>query len=247
MIEPTMHHDYFAEKSFSHDWTSTHIPKWQRLFKAIKNRDLEILEIGSFEGLSAVFFLSFFKRSKICCVDTFAGSKEHVTSGSEYEADMSSVESRFDKNLAPFGSRLEKLKGLSIEILPKLRREGRTFGLVYVDGDHQAASSFADASLAWQILETGGIMILDDYVWMPDRPAADRPQAGIDAFLGSIEGQFEELRRGYQIIIRKTPSQARLAGSDLFGSRPQEIMTGGAVELTLAGRLRAALKKFGKR
>jgi hypothetical protein len=90
-------------------------------------------------------------------------------------------------------------------------------------------------------------MILDDYLWMPDRPAADRPQAGIDAFVGSIEGQFEELWRGYQIIIRKTPSQARLAGSDLFGSRPREIMAGGAVELTLAGRLRAALKKFGKR
>lgn len=202
-----MSQDYFAEKKFSHDWTSPHIPKWERLFKRMKNRKIEILEIGSFEGLSAIFFLSFFERSKITCVDTFAGNKEHLTSGSQYEADMNSVESRFDDNLAPFGSRLEKLKGLSIEVLPRLRRESRTFGLVYVDGDHRAANSFADASLAWQVLEPGGIMVLDDYLWMPDEPVEDRPKAGIDAFLGSIEGQFQDVHRGYQLVIRKARSR----------------------------------------
>lgn len=231
-----MRRDYFAGKTFSHDWTSMNIRKWERLFRGINRKQIEILEIGSFEGLSAVFFLSFFKRSRITCIDTFAGSIEHLTDGSEYEADMDLVETRFDQNLAPFGNRLEKLKGLSIEILPRLRRDGRIFGLVYVDGDHHAANCFADAALSWQMLETGGTMVLDDYGWMPDEPAGDSPKAGIDAFLLSVEGQFEEMHRAYQIIIRKTRSQARTAGEALAGNPP---------ELGPLARLRRALGKLG--
>ncbi|WP_185970217.1 MULTISPECIES: class I SAM-dependent methyltransferase [unclassified Mesorhizobium] len=235
-----MRRDYFAGKTFSHDWASMHIPKWERLFKGIIRKQVEILEIGSFEGLSAVFFLTFFKRSTITCVDTFAGSVEHLSDGSQYEADMDFVEARFDRNLAPFGARLEKRKGLSIEILPKLRREGRAFGLVYVDGDHHAANCFADASLAWQMLETDGVMILDDYRWMPDRPAGDRPRAGIDAFLGSIEGQFEEVHRSYQIIVRKTRPQALSV---------EKAMAGKPAKSNPLARLHAALGKLatGKR
>ena len=38
---------------------------------------VRVIEIGSWEGRSALFFLNFFPRSRITCIDTFAGSSEH--------------------------------------------------------------------------------------------------------------------------------------------------------------------------
>ena len=44
----------------------------------IKLNDVtDILEIGSFEGMSALFLLKNFENSKIDCVETFKGSDEH--------------------------------------------------------------------------------------------------------------------------------------------------------------------------
>jgi predicted O-methyltransferase YrrM len=116
---------------------------------------------------------------------------------------MAEVEKRFDENLAPFASRCEKRKGQSVNVLPRLAVEARQFDLVYVDGDHRAASVHNDAALSWPLLTAGGIMIFDDYQWDKKRPPAERPQMGIDSFLGTMMGQYRELHRGYQIIIEK--------------------------------------------
>jgi hypothetical protein len=37
---------------------------------------VKILDIGSFEGRSAVFFLKYLPGSTIVCIDTFAGTPE---------------------------------------------------------------------------------------------------------------------------------------------------------------------------
>ena len=55
-----------------------------------------ILEIGSYEGRSAIFFLKFFSNSKITCVDTWSGSDEHTN----YNFNM--IEENFDNKSCLF-------------------------------------------------------------------------------------------------------------------------------------------------
>ena len=87
-----MKYEYFEGKSLTHDWVSGHVGEWEEILADPAYQDARVLEIGSFEGRSALFFLQFLPESRICCIDTFAGSREHLTSGSPAESDMASVE-----------------------------------------------------------------------------------------------------------------------------------------------------------
>ncbi|MBZ9766684.1 glycosyltransferase [Mesorhizobium sp. CA6] len=213
--------DYFVDGEFTHDWTSHHLKLWEELLGDKAGTATAVLEIGSFEGRSALFFLQFLPKSRITCVDSFQGSEEHLEPGSKHESDMAEVERRFDRNLKPFAGRVEKRKGHSLTILPGLAGEGRLYDVVYVDGDHCATSVYSDARLAWDLLDNDGVMILDDYRWGPDLPMARRPQAGIEAFLSQVAGEYELLHRGQQIVIRKSENVAAksftIAGRDIDG------------------------------
>ena len=60
---------YFRGKEFTTDWTSEHFALWHRVLAPLRDQPMRILEIGSWEGRSAVFFLTFFRRSQIVCVE----------------------------------------------------------------------------------------------------------------------------------------------------------------------------------
>lgn len=216
--------DYFANATFTHDWVSAHIANWQRVLETRIGDPLRILELGSFEGRSTLFFLQFLQNSRITCVDTFGSSPEQSMQHSRFAADMQTAEGRFDKNTKPFADRIEKIKGYSIEALLKFHREGRRFDVVYVDADHRAASAFADAMQSWDLLELGGIMIIDDYQWELHRAANDRPKAGVDAFLLLKSEEIEIEHLGYQVIVRKLQNKCpstndcfSISGKDVTG------------------------------
>lgn len=195
--------EYFAGKDLTKDWTSYHFDTWTRLLEPRRLNAWKILEIGSFEGRSAIFFLKYLPNSTLVCIDPFGGSAEHRDPASPHFSPMSAVERRFDDNLASFEQRFEKRKGTSAAIVPLLAQEKYRFDLIYVDGDHRAASAYNDAAISWPLLNAGGIMIFDDYQWELHRPVYDRPKAGIDAFLEVMTGRFRQLHKGYQIIVEK--------------------------------------------
>ena len=58
---------------YTQDWFSYNIKYISRVIYKydLQNKNLNILEIGSYEGLSTVFFLSLLKNSKITCIDPF--------------------------------------------------------------------------------------------------------------------------------------------------------------------------------
>lgn len=219
--------DYFVDGEFTYDWTSHHLKLWEELLGDKAGTATAVLEIGSFEGRSALFFLQFLPKSRITCVDSFQGSEEHVGPGSKYESDMAEVERRFDRNLKPFAGRVEKRKGHSLTILPGLAAERPLYDVIYVDGGHSATSTYSDARLAWDLLDNDGVMILDDYRWGPDLPMARRPEAGIEAFLSQVAGEYELLHRGQQIVIRKSGIVA--AKSFTIAGRDVGELAGGAL------------------
>lgn len=144
-----------------------------------------VLEIGSYMGQGACELAARFPKAVVTCVDTFAGPWE----------------AQFDTNTAHLGTRIEKLRGRSGDVLTKLGLDGRRFDVVYVDGDHGAAAVYQDAALAWPLLGMDGFMLFDDYAWGADRPEAERPKAGIDAFLAAAGGCV--LHRDWGVLTRK--------------------------------------------
>jgi cephalosporin hydroxylase len=193
MMQPPARQKWFEGKEFTHDWASPRFSLWESVLRPHAGEALDILEIGSFEGRSAIFWLEFFPRARLTCIDHFS-SKRHIAA---------EVERRFDANLAPYAARLSKIKSKSVPALAKLAEEGRTFDLIYIDGTHYRDGVLVDCLLTWPLLRAGGIVIFDDYLHELERDPAERPKDAIDCFLKLHEGEFEELSRGYQVIVRK--------------------------------------------
>ena len=196
---------WFRGKILTSDWTSRNFPTWASLLAARRDLPLAVLEIGSWEGRSAIFFLRYLRRCRITCIDTFAGSPEHFVE-SKWQAELALTEQRFDWNLVEFGERVEKLKDASARALPRLQAQGRHFDLVYVDGGHHSVEVELDATLSWPMVREGGLVIFDDYEWPVAREPTERPKLGIDTFLSGRTGEYRELHRGYQLIVEKIRS-----------------------------------------
>lgn len=74
--------------------------------------------------------------------------------------------------------------------------------LIYIGG-HRAIDAYIDAVLSWPLLKVNGFIIFDDYLWEPEKPAAERPQAGIDRFLQEMAQELALRHKGYQVITQK--------------------------------------------
>ena len=64
---------WFRHGEFSTDWATSHFSVWRRVLAPLRGRGAQVLEIGSWEGRSAIFFLNYLRDCKIVCIDTFAG------------------------------------------------------------------------------------------------------------------------------------------------------------------------------
>lgn len=169
------------------DWHAGHRPVWLSVVKPLlPSRPIRWLEIGSFEGRSAAWTLDNMLRSgdELVCVDIFSGA---------------GYESRFDESVC---GRATKVKGRSGDYL---RSADGNFWAVYVDGSHDAPDVLLDAVLAWQLLEVGGVMIFDDYLFdhPPHMPMRVSPRVAIDGFLDAFCTHLSVLHKSRQVIVRK--------------------------------------------
>jgi predicted O-methyltransferase YrrM len=178
--------------AFTSDYVSEHIPCWRDLFEEYRGQpDVRILEIGSYEGRSAVWFLEnvlTHPTASLVCVDFF----------NPFNFSM-----RFDHNIRVSGrsNQVTKLKGHADAIVYTMPLDH--FDIIYIDGSHDAADVLMDAMLSWRRVKLGGIILFDDYLWAPETPPTERPQMAIDFFLESFEGRYEILWKQYQVAIRK--------------------------------------------
>jgi len=172
---------WFTGKEFNRDWLKkkkfTH---WIKLLSPLRSSPLDILEIGSFEGRSAIFFLNLLPLSRMTCIDTFAGSPNHV-SDPAYEPILRGLEGRFDRNTADFRDRIVKMKMQSAAALDLLASNSREFDIIYIDGSHRRDDVLADTILSWRLLKMDGIIIWDDLLVNQDAPPSERPGEAICA------------------------------------------------------------------
>jgi predicted O-methyltransferase YrrM len=202
---------WYENKTFSADWTSSRFATWQMLLKPYRSLEARVIEVGSFEGRSALFFLNYLPKARLVCIDTFefdnVDEQFAANNGIDLEKYDPDFERQFDTNVAAFNERVEKIKGPSGSVLPELGINGRRFDIAYIDGSHRAVDVYSDAVLVWSMMVLGGIIIFDDYQWADPhvrRDDHDRPKTGVDAFLRSFEGQFRILHHGNQVIVQKS-------------------------------------------
>lgn len=192
MLSAALWDKWFVGKDFTEDWSSAAYPVWMTALGSLK--PTRILEIGSFEGRSAIFWLEQFPECQLTCIDHFATTKWRE--GRE-------IEDRFDRNLARYSGRVTKIKQSSAVALAALAGKHSRFDLILIDGSHFRDDVLIDALFSWKLIDPGGIIIFDDYLLDLERDPKERPKDGIDNFLALHAGEFEEISRGHQIIIKK--------------------------------------------
>jgi predicted O-methyltransferase YrrM len=181
------------------DWN---IVQWCVTFSRIFNRadPVRILEIGSWEGRSTLFFLTYFTCGHLTSVDPWADSDGHQYASTPESQDR---ERRFDGNLAPYAARLTKRKGSSLHVLPQLLDEQQKFDVIYVDGSHFADDVLIDGINAWRLLKQDGILIFDDLLWSCYPRTRANPAWAITLFMKYHKGEYKILTASYQLVVQK--------------------------------------------
>jgi predicted O-methyltransferase YrrM len=197
------------------DWFSRFAPVWRELIQ--RTGPSRFLEIGSYEGRSACFLIeevAALRPIEIYCIDTWdAGDYGHLPE----------IERRFDHNIQVARSRSKhpavvyKHKAYSADAMAKLLADGNgeAFDFIYLDGSHKAPDVLTDCVMAFRLLKVGGLLILDDYLWIVDADGAEAasgaeefynlPKPAIDAFLNIFQRKLRLVPAPlYQLYAVKT-------------------------------------------
>lgn len=194
-----------SEYQFTKDWFQWSPPVWEKIIPHLPERKT-FLEIGSFEGRSAVWIIEnmMVDGGEIVCIDTWEGGAEHVNN------EMDGAELRFEHNINTVREKhperkVTKCRGMSTQWLPAVTQEKYLFDFIYIDGSHIAKDVLTDACMAWPLLKHKGFMVFDDYMWKPPGfTLLDRPKFAVDVFTTLFENELVIAHSGYQLIVRKT-------------------------------------------
>jgi predicted O-methyltransferase YrrM len=106
---------------------------------------------------------------------------------------------------------VRKLKGDSRALLRTFPRQ-QTFDLVYIDGEHHAASVLEDAVLAFPLLKVGGAMVFDDYGGGEPGGGNKYPKPGVQAFVAVYRDRLQDVFYSYQVHLRKVSDDCSILG-----------------------------------
>ncbi|KAL7281988.1 hypothetical protein ACG7TL_003455 [Trametes sanguinea] len=187
------------------DWFSFNTDTWRGLFQHVSSPEPRVLEIGCWEGRSAVFLLTELCKSggEIVCIDHF--DLMNTAAGRERHRKLT-------HNLTLTGKPFRVLAEFSVPALmtllvEEMARAQPGFDWVYVDGSHEADDTFLDGELAWRLARKGAVMIFDDYHWDKEpEDSVHHPKRGIDAFLALHKDEYTLLssETQYQVVLQKT-------------------------------------------
>lgn len=170
-------------------WEAGREKIFHKFLDVFRDRPARFLEIGSFEGASAIWVLRnvlTHPESRLTCVDN----------------DKLGCGKRLEANLAASGL-AAKATTLWIDSHDVRKHvPDDHFDFVYVDGSHAAPNVLFDVVNACLICRPGGLVGCDDYLF--DLPEAGSvPKPAIDAFLRLMGDRVDVVHSGYQLWFRK--------------------------------------------
>jgi len=117
------------------------------------------LEIGSFEGLSALNILYHYKNAKVTAIDLW---NDCNINSEPLKVNFKETEERFDKNLENYS--FVKIKKDSVIALREILRKKLFFDIIYIDGSHNGEDILSDGIESYKLLSLGGLIIFDDII-----------------------------------------------------------------------------------
>lgn len=174
--------------TFTSNWTDNRLESWLPFLEPLKGQAVKALEIGTFEGRTARWFLENIltgQGSFLHCIDPYR-YRDRVELRSVQRASK-----LVERNLAEFGGRYKLHRDFSFNVLPQL---SVLLDLAYVDGDHSAAACFHDMCHSFRLLKSGGIMIVDDIQeTRPENWGLNCPLAACHLFVRMFGDRCEKL------------------------------------------------------
>lgn len=206
---------------FTADWFSQDLANWEKHLLPRREEPLTCLEIGCFEGRSAMWLVDNVLRnaaSKLVCVDPFANGMVKSQASSANRIGNRQIKLAKRRFLANTKKARQDGKLIHIEAPSALaiRTLKQGFDFIFIDGSHYGSDVLTDAVLCWLVLRDGGIMAFDDYQWEPAGntalPSISKPKPAIDSWLSLWEGQYRQLpSTASQVWIQRTAPNPYLA------------------------------------
>ncbi len=162
---------------------------------------MNVLEIGSFEGRSAIFFVNYFNNINLICVDTWEKSDEESDKEMQKNIDFKLVEKNFDNNIKSHSSNIKKYKGASKAFFKNNNFKNLDF--IFIDGSHKYEDAINDATPSFKLLKIGGFILFDDLNWFYYKNLKENPSYAINKFLKTFQNEIEIIFASKQLLIKK--------------------------------------------
>lgn len=174
---------------FTEDWFTHNIPNFEKCMLEVGAQRKHFLEIGAYEGRSTCWLIDNIEDGgTVYSIDPFP--------------EMPEIEKRFLDNTreAVKGTKVISchVKSTSYQALAKMVAQKQEFDFIYIDGDHDPATTLTDACMAWGMLRQGGVMLFDDYEY-PHEPT----KVGIQGFMQGFVGKYDLVLQNYQLAVKK--------------------------------------------
>jgi predicted O-methyltransferase YrrM len=165
------------------------------------------LEVGVYTGTSLIEIIRKIPNSFGLGIDRWSNyNEENIDILKNMEEN--SIEKVFYRNVKVSGleDRIKGMKGRSSDVLLELVRENMQYDFIYIDGSHRCLDVYLDLFLAWQLLRTGGVMAIDDYMYHIDKIGEqpyEYPFEAVNQFLKDCEGKYNLIDKGYRVFLEK--------------------------------------------
>jgi|TARA_B110001452_G_scaffold110907_1_gene91993 predicted O-methyltransferase YrrM len=149
------HQNYLQTKKTTTDYFSINAYYWDLVIKR-NFSNFSYLEIGSWEGNSALYILENFQTKRVVCVDIWDLYED------SYKKERLKNFSNFKYNLEKFTKRFSFFKTTSDIYFDN---NNEKFDLIYIDGAHESPQVYKDICNSWRVLNKNGIIVCDDYFY----------------------------------------------------------------------------------
>lgn len=166
---------------------------WKKILLNIKK--FNYLEIGTFEGRSALFVSELKNSEKIVCVDPYLEYDDSQKYNFKMSEVYESVNEKFNKN-----KNISLIKKKSDDFF---LNNQEFFEVIYIDGHHQYEYVKRDFEHSINCLKKNGILICDDFLWFKYKLVEDNPIKAILECYYKHKKDLNILFISDQIIFKK--------------------------------------------
>ena len=189
-----------------------------------KKAEPQFLEVGVFAGTSLVEIMRRIPGCQGTAIDRWDNYEEvsnlknkSILDHPEIKKSLENLEKMkerriedvFHRNVAAAGlqNRVKTIKGDSHAVLLDLVQKKTKFDFIYVDGSHRCLDVSIDLFCSWAMLEPGGIMAIDDYLYTLEDDfnvnQLEYPFHGVNHFLEKYKKELIILEKGYRVFVKK--------------------------------------------